>query len=636
MTSARGRSKSYDAIVEDSEGGSPASGMAEQNVQQRLRKPGPNEFKELYRSLYELNPDPMFMVAPDGCFLDANPAACRLSGYSIEELLLLNFRDICTADTLAEAASAFEKNLSRESTEIEICITSKDGRKIDLLVSGSALLVDGEIKGTLGVAKDITERRQREAEVQRLNDTLEQQVAARSEALRTSERRFRNIYNHAATGIVITDLEGKIVQCNSAYCRIVGYLEGEIIMRDFSSLVHPEDQKKNNEKINSLLKNKVVSSKMENRYIHKNGNSIWAQTFISRLQCDLKKTTHLIALVSDISERKEAEEALRSSERDLLSFFDDAPIGLLWVGPDGFVRRVNQAQLTMLGYIEKEVVGRKITDFDTGQRSVSEALEQLQSGEAIKNHRARLAGKDGSWVHVLIDANPVHPGCNNSRSDWFVRDISQQVRLEGELLNIAENERRQVGAELHDHLGQILHGVSFLASQLEEQLKGKGASEAKDLARVNQALDEALQTTRHVARGLQPVHAVPEGLMVALREHAGRVRKLYGIKCRFDCPVPVEVNEPSVASHLFRIAQEAVNNAIKHSDCENIQISLKSTDQRIILGVSDDGHGRLPVASERKGLGLHLMQFRANAINGTLAFQQSGRGGADVVCTVEV
>jgi len=343
----------------------------------------------------------------------------------------------------------------------------------------------------------------------------------------------------------------------------------------------------------------------------------------------------LVVLGHDITKRKQSEKALRLREQALSGFFSNAPIGLLWVDPDGRILQVNQALLKLLALPEASMRGHCISEFDAGEEISAIIPPLLQHGETIHDHRAQLLRKDGTVIQVLIDVTAVMEDGRLVRTDWFVRDISNRVRLEREILEVTERERQQVGRELHDDLGQILHGAHFLAAELQARMQKKGMVEAPELDRVTRFLDEALEVTRSLAHGLQPVAPVPEALVNALRELAARIRMVYGVSCRFICPRHIEVQDQKVATHLFRIAQEATNNAVRHAKCKRISIRLKAANGRLILGIRDDGRGRLPNSKSRGGIGLRVMQFRAAAINGSLVVQHTPHGGTEVVCTLD-
>jgi K+-sensing histidine kinase KdpD len=126
---------------------------------------------------------------------------------------------------------------------------------------------------------------------------------------------------------------------------------------------------------------------------------------------------------------------------------------------------------------------------------------------------------------------------------------------------------------------------------------------------------------------------MPEGLMTSLRELAERTRQLYDVDCRFECSSPVLVHQHHAATHLYRIAQEAVNNSIKHGRPSRIRIKLASSPDRITLGIRDNGVGIRRANGDGRGLGLHIMQYRANALSGSLVVQRTRHGGTEVVCT---
>jgi signal transduction histidine kinase len=255
--------------------------------------------------------------------------------------------------------------------------------------------------------------------------------------------------------------------------------------------------------------------------------------------------------------------------------------------------------------------------------------------QTLKNHHTRFRQMDGSIRHVLIDANGLWEGGALLHSRWFVRDITERKRLERELLEISERERQRIGHDLHDGLGQHLHGLSYLAALLEKGLKADASPRAAEAARLNKYFSEALELTRGLAHGLQPVGAFPQGLMLALRELAARIRGLYRVDCRFQCGLPILIRSQNTATHLYRIAQEAVNNAIKHGKPTRIRIRLAAPPQQIILSVLDNGIGIHRRSNPSKGMGLHIMQYRTDAIGGSLTVQKHPLGGTEVVCAIK-
>jgi signal transduction histidine kinase len=215
---------------------------------------------------------------------------------------------------------------------------------------------------------------------------------------------------------------------------------------------------------------------------------------------------------------------------------------------------------------------------------------------------------------------------------WFVRDITRRKRLEREVLAISERERTAFSRELHDSLGQQLSGITYLTNVLRDRLREACSSEAAAAERISGLLKQAIEQTRAVARGLSPVRPEPEGLTAALRELAARSGEVFEIECGFRCRRPVLVGDSEAATHLYRIAQEAVHNAHRHGQAKRITISLTRTQKQVRLRIADNGTGIGTLSPRRRGLGLRIMQYRAGLLQGTVSVRPRLEGGTEVSC----
>ncbi len=177
-------------------------------------------------------------------------------------------------------------------------------------------------------------------------------------------------------------------------------------------------------------------------------------------------------------------------------------------------------------------------------------------------------------------------------------------------------------------------GISCLTNSLKGDLAARGATEATIAAKISHLLDTTVAQSRDLARGLQPVPAEPNGLMSVLETLAARVRDLFKVACRFNCPQPVLLDNNLMATHLYRIAQEAVTNALRHAHARQIDIALSSTPARITLAVSNDGLRFRKNPGARNGMGLGIMKYRANKIGGNIVIQSGPGHGTEVICTV--
>jgi two-component system CheB/CheR fusion protein len=341
-------------------------------------------------------------------------------------------------------------------------------------------------------------------------------------------------------------------------------------------------------------------------------------------------------IMRDMSPRLRMVEKMLEHEQALMDFFTAAPLGLMWVTLDGRVERVNQAELDILGRTSEEVVGAAIDGFHVDRDVISDIWLQVGRRETVRNRRVRVLRKDGSIRHVLIDANSLWRGGRPVHSRWFVRDITDRVDLELEILAVAERERERIGQELHDDLCQQLTAIEYMSETVGGQLDASSPTVASAVHEISRLLRHAIGHARELARGLFPRTIMNNGgVVVALEDLAERTRRIFQRDCHFRCVNLVSLAGEAMGIHLFRIAQEAVSNAIKHGKASRIDIRLAARDFDLVLGVHDNGSG-LPVPPHRgKGMGLRIMQYRAGAINGSLVVQRGRDAGTDVVCTVK-
>jgi signal transduction histidine kinase len=210
--------------------------------------------------------------------------------------------------------------------------------------------------------------------------------------------------------------------------------------------------------------------------------------------------------------------------------------------------------------------------------------------------------------------------------------VAHRLAAEKAILEISHREQPRLGQDLHDGLSQILAGVKLMSEELKGKLSGRRLPEAKDAETIEARLSEALAQADTISRGLYPVELETEGLMAALEELAGKVSKVSGVVCRFKCPRPIHVSDTSVATHLYRIAQEATTNAIKNGKAKRITVRLMSGLGRIALSITDDGIG-MGSQPTRKGMGIKIMEYRARMINASFAIRSRSSGWTRVLCS---
>ena len=212
--------------------------------------------------------------------------------------------------------------------------------------------------------------------------------------------------------------------------------------------------------------------------------------------------------------------------------------------------------------------------------------------------------------------------------------IAERRRLEYELLEIAERERRRIGLDLHDDLGQQLAGLALMTKGLELKLAKRRADEAPDAAKIHNLVQQTISHARDLARELATLDIEGDDLPAALDGLARHAADMFRISCRFKAEGPPPSLEANVASQLYKIAQEAVTNAIKHAKAKTVGISLANGSGEIILTVHNDGLPFPTLKGPATGIGLRIMNYRANLIGASLEISGDGARGTRVVCSV--
>ena len=241
-----------------------------------------------------------------------------------------------------------------------------------------------------------------------------------------------------------------------------------------------------------------------------------------------------------------------------------------------------------------------------------------------------IVGLDG----YLQELNQARPGPGGRRIHATAGNATLQKRLEMEVLEIVDREKERLGRELHDGLCQSLAGIAALSATLSKKLAASSDPDASAAAaEITQLLKDTIVQARDLARGLGPADLNAAGLCGALEGLALNVEHMFRVSCAFECERLVPGLSRETEAHLFRIAQEAVNNAVSHGKANRIEINLSSTDGNGLLNVRDDGVG-LPVeARGPNGIGLHTMAHRARLIGGSLEVRRLSRRGTVVTCT---
>jgi PAS domain S-box-containing protein len=354
------------------------------------------------------------------------------------------------------------------------------------------------------------------------------------------------------------------------------------------------------------------------------------------LEQRVKERTY--ALEREVNDRRQTEEQLLKTMQQLRQLAENIT--------DAFwIRDPEETRMVYVSPAYEKIWGRSCKELyqsphawleaihPEDRRAVAEAMLTKQvTGEY--NQEYRILRSDGTHRWIRDRAFPIRDSSGKViRIVGIAEDTTDRHRLEREILEISDREQARIGQDLHDGLCQQLVSLGFDTNSLEQQLTVRAGPEVMVVQKMGRVLDDAIAEARALARGLFPVQLEADGLSLALQQLAAGVSARARVQCRVDCPQPVLVRDNSVATHLYRIAQEAVNNAVKHSRAGLILIELKTNHNRIELKVSDDGVG-IPVSrNPTGGMGLHIMNYRAQAIGGTLIIERATGHGTLVYCS---
>ena len=334
-----------------------------------------------------------------------------------------------------------------------------------------------------------------------------------------------------------------------------------------------------------------------------------------------------------------ADSAVKDREERLRAILETAVEGIITIDERGIIESVNAAAERIFGYSAAEIVGKNVSLLmPSPHRAAHDGyLENYRrTGQArIIGIGREVAGlrKDGSTFPMDLSVSEVKLAARRMFTG-FIRDITERKQLEKEILEISDREQRRIGQDLHDGLCQHLAGIELMSQVLAQKLEAKSKIHAQQVSEIASHVRDAISHTRSLSRGLSPVTIESEGLMSALNELATNTEKIFHIACHCDFDEPVDIPDHSAATHLFRIAQEAVSNAIKHGKASRVAISLRKARGRVVLKISDNGAGLPKQPAKNKGMGLRIMQSRASMIGGTMAIEANGGGGVDVTCAV--
>ncbi len=614
------------------------------------------ESEERYRTLAESSPDAIFIVDRQLNVQYVNSAGAHLWGRPPQELLASSHVAADGQEPLVET-QALEFARQHTRTLIQALETGTVFRRDELipLPTGDRWIETrlvpmrgngGSAQAVMGVSRDITERKRAELLLQAQRD-----VASRlslTSDLPSALRGLLDIAVHIegidSGGIYLMDpvsrhlamaahtgLSPAFVAGVARYA--AGSAEARLVAGGLPSYVLRDDLPGTSELIRAegLRALAILPLCYE-------GEVLGTLNLASHTHSDIPTQTRVVveaiaAQASGAIARIRAEEALLQSEQRLRTIITSAPV-ILFAGDAQATLTFEEGQaLKAIGVQPGANVGRPVAEAYAASPAILENVRRVLAGEEFSS---------------IVDLKSLQFDCrytptrdkdgNVTGYIGVATNITDRHRLEREILEISDREQARIGQDIHDGLCQQLVSLAFDANSLETQLSRAGRPEAATARRIADYLDQAITESRQVSRGLFPIRLETEGLLSALEELCSSTADRFQIHCRFEC----EDDLPGWASHtlhthLYRIAQEAVSNAVKHARASHILVRLQGESDGLQLRIEDDGTGLAPEAQRNPaGMGLKIMDYRARRIGGNLHIGTGRPGGTAVSCRVPI
>jgi PAS domain S-box-containing protein len=564
---------------------------------------------QLFRDVFNASPIGIAVENLEGQPLFVNPAFCSMLGFSEEELRNKHCVDFSPPEDAEKDWALFQqlKAGSIDHYQLEKRYFRKDGSlvwgrlSISLLNSRPSPLV-------IAMVEDITDKK------------------------RAEEARFRHaaIVESSEDAIASGTLDGIIVSWNTGAQHMYGYTEAEAVGKPITILV-PRELRDEENKILETVRAGGHISQFETVRVAKTGKRINVSLTISPIKDSSGRMVGVSGIARDITERKRSEQALLSSEQRYRLLFERNVAGVAIGSMDGRVLDCNDGWARILGYESRgEVLGRHASELYFNPEERQPLLDEVRERQAVFSRELKLKRKDGSPVWVLFNAAALNAEHGAPILQGTMIDISEWKRSEEalsgmtrKLIESQEQERARIGRELHDDINQRLAMLSIEAAQLLEtpsEIENRVQEFRKRISEIStdvQGLSHDLHSSKLEYLG------VVAGIKSWCKEFGERQRVEIDFSNDVHSALPFEIG-----LSLFRVLQEALHNATKHSGVKRIELQVREDSGEIHLIIRDSGKGfDVEAALQGKGLGLTSMRERVRLVNGTISIESKPMGG---------
>ncbi len=580
-----------------------------------------------YQQIILASPEAIALTDVKGKYLLANELYARLFGYESREAFQhagLWAKDVLTPEFMAQLQKIYHSlKIGETMSGLRGMMRRRDGSEFHVEIS-TAILRDaqGLPIGMIGIVRDVTEMHRWE------------------EALRRSEERYRTLAEAAHDQIFIVDQNDQLVYVNQFASQFIAKSPSEMIGRPRSDFFGGSTGDRQRSHILKIFAN--GKPKYEENRIDLPGRVHWLGTWLAPIFDHEGKVIQVLGVARDITDYKETASRLAASEQRFRDTIERTSDGYFFIDNNGFVTGWNKAFLRILRFSQEDVDNLHITSHtDENARILLERLfNRVMSGETIAAQEMQIPVKDGELRWISFNARRVMRQGIVVGIEGFLRDVTEQVAtLESlrtvslRLVQVQEEERRRIAREIHDSLGQQLTALQLEVTAATHALKG-GVEVPKALQDAVHTIEESITMAQNLCYDLRPPLLDDFGLEAALRDHVTEYQEKWGIAVDFTAEKLDHLLSRDAETALFRVAQEAMNNVLKHAQARMVRVRLGLYDGRIFLRIQDDGCGFEPEPVQSRGrsdhFGLMTMNERIELLGGELMVESRPGSGATI------
>jgi PAS domain S-box-containing protein len=567
----------------------------------------------------------MAIIDYDGHFIDVNIAFCRSVGYSREELLSMTVHDIDPLHPAATWSVFWEKLKQAGLLTFESLHRTKEGKIIPVEINVSFFEHNGK-EYHCGFARDITERKQAD------------------DALRLSEMKLKTLFEILPIGVSILDAERNIAFVNPALGRILNMTKDSFIRGDYKSrkYLRPDGTQMPEEEFASVraIREQRAVHNVETGVLMEDGHVIWTNVNAAPVALSDWK---VVIITTDITERKQAEEALHLEKENFRHSLDDSPLGVRIVSAEGNTIYANQAIINIYGYdnlgeLQKTPLKKRYTPESYAEAQIRK-YQRKHGDFSATEYEISIVRKNGEIRHLQVYRKEVL-----WNGVWqfqiIYEDITERKQAEEEikkskklledlhkhLTEIRENERALISREIHDELGQSMTALKLDLNRMNKYLSTNPEAMMK-LKSMIELVSNTIKDVQRISSDLRPGILDELGLVSAIEWYCDEFEKRTGIKCNLKLDNS-DFSDSQITLTFFRVLQETLTNVIRHAKASSVKVKLKQSIQGTILTVQDNGIGiTKEQIKSNKSLGLVSMHERVRQFNGTIdIFSEKGDG----------